>query len=58
VRYKLICGLNEIDLTTLGVFNSETQRGLVHAPEWVAKMKRLQEIYDQNRLTEGVGTRP
>jgi hypothetical protein len=45
----MVYGLSENDLKTLAEFNSETQRGLVHAPEWVAKMKRLQEIFDRNR---------
>jgi hypothetical protein len=30
----------------LADYNSERARGIVHTPEWDAKMKKLQEQYD------------
>jgi hypothetical protein len=41
------------DIETLGKYNAEKARGIVHTIEWVAEMNRLQSIFDKPRCTCG-----
>lgn len=38
--------LTRQEVETLATFNAECSRGLVHTPEWMAKMAALQERFD------------
>ncbi len=40
-------------VTALAVYNAERARGLVHTPEWDAKMAGLQAEYDCQANTKG-----
>jgi len=40
-------------LTALATYNAERARGLVHTPEWDAKMAALQAGYDCQENTKG-----
>lgn len=39
-------GLCEADFNTLGKYNAERARGIVHTPEWQEKMAELQSQFD------------
>ena len=39
-------GLSYADYTALGTYNAERGRGIMHTPEWQAKMTALQERFD------------
>jgi len=47
------CGLNDLELATLSIYNGEVQRGLVHTEQWRAAMSELQHRYDQARRAVG-----
>ena len=39
-------GLSEVDLNRLGTYNAERARGIMHTPEWQAKMADMQARFD------------
>lgn len=39
-------GLSQVELNTLGTYNAERGRGVVHAAEWQAEMAVLQARFD------------
>ena len=45
-KQKRKFGMDEGQLMTLATFNAERGRGLVHTPEWEAKMEHLQRIFN------------
>jgi hypothetical protein len=40
------CPLDGYQINTLGNYNGERARGLMHTPEYAAKMKPIQDIYN------------
>ena len=43
------------DFQALAVYNAERSRGIVHAPEWVARMVEVQEYFNHVQ-TAGLAT--
>ncbi len=46
--------LTQQEMETLGRFNTEQARGLLHSEEWLAKMKELQARFDHHYNREAV----
>jgi hypothetical protein len=39
-------GMDEVMVDTLATFKAEKSRGLIHTPEWEAKMAHYQKVFD------------
>lgn len=43
------------DVKTLGAYNAEVARGIVHTSEWKEKMRQLQQEFDRAPIIRTVG---
>jgi hypothetical protein len=44
-------GLSYYELNQLATYNAERSRGIVHTPEWDAKMAALQRRFNEGRAS-------